>query len=53
MKFRDTGIPGLHHVLGGGLFQRGLLLVSGPPGVGETTRVSQMAFQSELRRILS
>ncbi|WP_433933474.1 RAD55 family ATPase [Sorangium cellulosum] len=45
-KFLDTGIPGLDHVLGGGLFQRGLLLVFGPPGAGKTTLVFQMAFHA-------
>ncbi|WP_438027164.1 RAD55 family ATPase [Sorangium sp. So ce233] len=45
-KFVDTGIPGLDHVLGGGLFQKGMLLVFGPPGAGKTTLVFQMAFHA-------
>ncbi|WP_437623844.1 ATPase domain-containing protein [Sorangium sp. So ce1151] len=42
-KFLDTGIPGLDQVLGGGLRERSLLLVFGPPGAGKTTMVLQMA----------
>ncbi|XXT20893.1 ATPase domain-containing protein [Sorangium sp. So ce429] len=45
-KFLDTGVPGLDHVLGGGLFERGMLLVFGPPGAGKTTLVFQMAFHA-------
>ncbi|XXY45769.1 ATPase domain-containing protein [Sorangium sp. So ce269] len=43
-KLLGTGIPGLDDVLGGGLHERGLLLVFGPPGAGKTTLVFQMAF---------
>ncbi|WP_437509120.1 ATPase domain-containing protein [Sorangium sp. So ce1099] len=45
-KFLDTGIPGLDQVLGGGLLERGMLLVFGPPGAGKTTMVFQMALHA-------
>ncbi|WP_437578244.1 RAD55 family ATPase [Sorangium sp. So ce887] len=45
-KLLGTGIPGLDHVLGGGFFERGMLLVFGPPGAGKTTMVFQMAHHA-------
>jgi circadian clock protein KaiC len=40
-----TGIPGLDEVLGGGLFQSGVYIVRGVPGVGKTTLGNHLAFE--------
>lgn len=39
-----TGVPGLDHVLGGGLPHGGLTIITGPPGAGKTTLATQIAF---------
>src|SRR5919205_2519256 len=43
-RFR-TGIPGLDEVLCGGLFQSGVYIVRGVPGVGKTTLGNHLAFE--------
>src|SRR5688572_10841776 len=37
-----TGVPGLDRVLQGGLFQRSVYLIEGPPGSGKTILGNQM-----------
>lgn len=39
-----SGIPGLDQVLGGGLPQSGVLLLSGEPGSGKTVMAQQIAY---------
>ncbi len=39
----DTGIPELNRVLGGGLVQGSLTLISGEPGIGKSTIIIQAA----------
>ncbi|UUX94445.1 ATPase domain-containing protein [Aquabacterium sp. J223] len=39
-----TLVPGLDDVLRGGLFEGGVYIVEGPPGVGKTTLANQMAY---------
>jgi circadian clock protein KaiC len=39
-----TGIQGLDRILGGGLFQAGIYLLSGPPGSGKTILANQFCF---------
>ena len=39
-----TGVPGLDHVLGGGLPEFSFNLIAGPPGCGKTTLAHQMMF---------
>ncbi|MBQ3931760.1 MAG: AAA family ATPase, partial [Firmicutes bacterium] len=39
----DTGIPELNRVLGGGLVQGSLALISGEPGIGKSTIIIQAA----------
>lgn len=39
-----TTIPGLDDILHGGLFQGGVYILEGPPGVGKTTLANQMAY---------
>ena len=41
----DTGIPELNRVLGGGLVQGSLTLISGEPGIGKSTIIIQAAAQ--------
>ena len=40
----STGIPGFDVLLGGGIPKGSFVLVGGPPGVGKTILVTQMAF---------
>ena len=42
-KRLDTGIPELNRVLGGGLVQGSLTLISGEPGIGKSTIIIQAA----------
>jgi DNA repair protein RadA/Sms len=38
----STGLPGLDHVLGGGLVEASVVLLASPPGIGKTTLTLQM-----------
>lgn len=40
-----TGVPGLDHVLGGGLLPRNLYLIKGAPGTGKTTLALQFLVE--------
>lgn len=40
----STGIAGLDTILGGGVFEGGLYLVAGAPGIGKTILANQMCF---------
>jgi circadian clock protein KaiC len=44
LKLLSTGVPGLDEVLGGGLPEYSFNLIAGPPGVGKTTLIQQLAF---------
>ena len=44
-----TGIPGLDHILCGGLASRRMYLVEGSPGVGKTTLAMQFLFEGVRR----
>jgi circadian clock protein KaiC len=47
----DTGIPLLNLLLGGGIPQRHLVIVTGDPGTGKTVLCSQIAFaQAKMQR---
>lgn len=39
-----TTIPGLDDILHGGLFEGGVYILEGPPGVGKTTLANQIAY---------
>ena len=39
-----TNIPGLDDILHGGLFEGGVYILEGPPGVGKTTLANQIAY---------
>jgi circadian clock protein KaiC len=41
-----TNVPGLDLILGGGLPQRGMVVVVGAPGTGKTVLVQQIAFHT-------
>jgi circadian clock protein KaiC len=45
MKRFPTRVPGLDQLLHGGLFQGGVYILEGPPGVGKTTLANQIAFR--------
>lgn len=40
----DTGIPELNRVLGGGMVEGSLTLISGEPGIGKSTLITQTAY---------
>jgi circadian clock protein KaiC len=40
----STQVPGLDEILHGGLFEGGVYIVEGPPGVGKTTLANQLAY---------
>lgn len=42
----QTGVPNLDLILGGGIPERGVLLVTGPAGSGKSTLALQMAFHT-------
>jgi len=44
MKRFPTAVPGLDEILHGGLFEGGVYILEGPPGVGKTTLANQIAF---------
>lgn len=44
MKRLPTTIAGLDEILGGGLFEGGVYMLEGPPGVGKTTLANQIAY---------
>ncbi len=44
MKRFPSTIPGLDDILHGGLFEGGVYILEGPPGVGKTTLANQMAY---------
>src|SRR5512139_3922679 len=44
LKRLETGVPGLDTILGGGLFEGGVYIFEGPPGVGKTTLANQIAY---------
>ena len=44
-----TGIPGLDEILHGGLFEGGVYIFEGPPGVGKTTLANQIAYGAHAR----
>jgi circadian clock protein KaiC len=44
MKRLPTAVQGLDEILGGGLFEGGVYILEGPPGVGKTTLANQMAY---------
>lgn len=39
-----TGVPGLDHVLGGGLLRAGVYIIQGAPGAGKTILANQICF---------
>lgn len=46
----ETGVPGLDHILGGGLIEAGLYLIQGDAGTGKTILSSQIAFHLARQR---
>ncbi|VTU18030.1 Circadian clock protein kinase KaiC [Variovorax sp. PBS-H4] len=44
MKRLPTAIQGLDEILNGGLFEGGVYIFEGPPGVGKTTLANQIAY---------
>ncbi|WP_077036518.1 ATPase domain-containing protein [Pelomonas sp. KK5] len=46
MKRLPTAVPGLDQILHGGLFEGGVYIFEGPPGVGKTTLANQIAYQA-------
>jgi circadian clock protein KaiC len=44
-----TGIPGLDHVLEGGLIRGNSLLIEGPPGSGKSTLATRILYEGILR----
>jgi circadian clock protein KaiC len=46
---RPTGIPGLDHILEGGLIVSGVYIVQGPPGAGKTILANQACFNHAAR----
>jgi circadian clock protein KaiC len=49
MKRLETEVPGLDLILHGGLFEGGVYIFEGPPGVGKTTLGNQIAFRYAAR----
>ncbi|MET0350470.1 MAG: ATPase domain-containing protein [Rhizobacter sp.] len=49
MKRWATAVPGLDEILHGGLFEGGVYILEGPPGVGKTTLANQIAYQAHAR----
>lgn len=50
LKRLPTAIEGLDDILQGGLFEGGVYIFEGPPGVGKTTLANQMAYQLASQR---
>ncbi len=44
MNRLPTGVEGLDEILNGGLFEGGVYILEGPPGVGKTTLANQVAY---------
>jgi circadian clock protein KaiC len=40
----QTGVPGLHEILGGGVPEYAFNLIAGSPGTGKTTLAQQVMF---------
>ena len=51
MKRLPTLVEGLDEILNGGLFEGGVYIFEGPPGVGKTTLANQIAFTLARREV--
>ena len=51
MKRLPTLVEGLDEILNGGLFEGGVYIFEGPPGVGKTTLANQIAYTLARRDI--
>jgi circadian clock protein KaiC len=51
MKRMPTLVDGLDEILNGGLFEGGVYIFEGPPGVGKTTLANQIAYTLARREI--
>ena len=51
MKRLPTLVEGLDEILNGGLFEGGVYIFEGPPGVGKTTLANQLAYTLARREI--
>ena len=51
MKRLPTLVEGLDEILNGGLFEGGVYILEGPPGVGKTTLANQIAYTLGRREI--
>lgn len=50
LKRLPTAVDGLDDILQGGLFEGGVYIFEGPPGVGKTTLANQIAYQLATQR---
>lgn len=51
LKRFPTLVPGFDRILHGGLFEGGVYIVEGPPGVGKTTLANQIAYRHAARDV--